>query len=334
MIDVTVIGCGFMGVNHAQAVADHPLLRLSSVVDIDKERAQEVATNHGANAAMTDHASALADADAAVIATPERFHAEQTEDALDHNVHVLVEKPITEETANAEALAARTSESDLVTGVSFILRYDPAYAKAQTAARDGELGNLVSARVKRGIPMQESRRIGERGHPLFYMNIHDIDAILATTEQSVVEVVAFERRGTLEDIDVPDATQALLRFEDGLTSVVEGYGILPNDTPGMIDAVFELYGTEGTANVETPGNTVTVHTNQYDRPDTRHWPVVNDRMDGAVARQIDQFSKAIDGDESMLASVYDGYRTQVIAESVLTSLTEGESVTPEDPGPR
>lgn len=331
---MTVIGCGFMGVNHVRAVAEHPLLRLTSVVDVNEERAREVASDCGAEAALTDHVDALSNADAAVIATPEQFHAQQVEDALDRDVHVLVEKPITKDISVAEELADRTAESNLVTGVSFVLRYDPSYAEAQHTARSNELGTLVSARVKRGIPMQESRRIGERGHPLFYMNIHDIDAILAATDQSISEVVAYERRGALEDIDVPDATQALLRFDEGLTAVVEGYGILPDDTPGMIDAAFELYGTEGTATVETPGNTVTIHTDRYDRPDTRHWPVVNERMDGAVARQIDRFARAIDGDETMLATVYDGYRTQAVAEAIRRSLTEDRPVTPSDPGPR
>jgi UDP-N-acetylglucosamine 3-dehydrogenase len=332
MIDVTVLGCGFMGENHVRAVAEHPSLRLTSVVDVDESRAQNVADQYGANEAVTDYEEALADADATIIATPERFHAEQAITALEEGVHLLLEKPITADLDTARELADRTSASNLVTGVSFILRYDPAYATAQEAAMEGNLGDLVSARVKRGITLEESRRIGARGHPLFYMSIHDIDAVLASTSQSISDVVAFERRGELADVDVPDATQALLRFDGGFTATVEGYGILPDDTPGMIDAAFELYGTDGVASVDTPGNTLTVHADRFDRPDTRHWPVINDRMDGAVAKQVNRFATAVQTDAPMLATVADGYRAQLVAEAMLDSLESGDIIEVDDPG--
>lgn len=337
MIDVTVIGCGFMGENHARAVAEHPGMELASVVDVDEERAETVADEYGANAALTGYEDALADAEAAIVATPEQFHAEQADAAFDRDVHLLLEKPITADLSVAARLAEREREreraADYVTGVSFVLRYDPAYATAQTAARNGDLGDLVAARVKRGITTQESRRVGGRGHPLYYMSIHDIDAILAATDQSVTSVAGFERRGELTDVDVPDATQAVLQFDDGLIATVEGYGVLPNDTPGMIDAAFELVGSAGTATVDTPGNAIELHADGFDRPDTRHWPVVNDRVDGAVARQVARFADAITGGDAMLASIHDGYRAQAIAESIREAIAAETVRSVNDPGP-
>lgn len=316
MTEVTVVGCGFMGEYHARAIDDHPSLTLDAVVDVDEKQADRVGTAFGADRILTDFSSAFEATDAAVIATPEPYHAEQAHAALDSGLDLLLEKPITDDLAEAKKLTDRIDDTSLVTGVSFVLRYDPAYAEVHRLSKNGELGEIVSARAMRGITSEESRRVGPRGHPNFYMSVHDIDAILTGIDASVETVTANERYGELADIGVPDTVQALLTFTNGTTAVVEGHGVLPNDVPGGIVAAFELVGTHGTATTRTPGNTLEVTTGSYDRPDTRHWPVVNGEMDGAVRRQIDRFAKAIAGDREMEATVADGYRAQLVGEAI------------------
>lgn len=327
MIVVSVIGGGFMGENHARAISEHPLLKLDSIVDRDLNRASNLAERFSAKIASNDFEDALDRADAAVVATPESVHAEQANAALDRGVHLLLEKPITESIENARVLSDRTTNVDTITGASFVLRYDTGYARAREAAVNGDLGELVAMRAKRGITIGESRRIGARGHPLYYMNVHDIDALLWCVDSKVKEVQATERRGELSELDIPDATQALLTFENGTIATIEGYGTLPNETPGGIEAAFELTGTRGTATVETPGTVLSTMTETgYDRPDVRHWPIVNGEINGAVAKQIDRFAKAIDGSHEMLASVHDGYRAQLVATAIERAIRTGETI--------
>ena len=323
--DVTVIGVGVMGVNHVHAVSDHPQLNLASVVDLDEQRAEEVADRYGADNGLVDYETALDNADAAVVATPESVHAEQGHAALDRGVDLLLEKPIAETVEEARTLADRAPD-DIVTGASFILRYDPAYVKACRAVTEGELGPVVSVRAQRSITAESSNHRAEhRDHPLFYMNIHDIDAMTWCVDEKVKEVVGIERRGSLEDIDLPDATQALLTFADGTAGVLEGYGVLPPDLPGGIQASLDVVGEDGTASVETPGNAVTVHSGSIDRPDTRHWPVVNDRMDGAVRRQIDRFADTIAGRaDGMAATLETAAEAQIVAETIRQAIQSGE----------
>jgi predicted dehydrogenase len=331
VVSVTVLGCGFMGENHVRAVSEHPTLVLESVVDIDRDRAAEVATEYGANRAFTDYETALDEAEAVIVATPESLHAEQARAALDRDCHLLLEKPLTVELSEAWDLADRATATDVTTGVSFILRYDPGYSGAREAVAEGEIGDPVSVRAKRGVTIEESRRIGGRGHPVYYMNIHDIDAMRWCLDSDVERVRAVERRGELDDVDVPDAMQALFEFENGAIGVLEGYGTLPADTPGQIDAGLDLVGTSGRASVDTPGSTLTVHSNHFDRPDTRHWPVVNGRMDGAVRRQVDQFAAAIDDGGDMLATFEDGARAQTAAAAMKEAAETGESQSVEQP---
>lgn len=324
MVRVTVLGCGRMGENHVRAVADHPTLELESVVDLDEERAESFASQYGANRALTDPAEALDDAEAAVVATPHSAHAEQAHAALDRDCHLLLEKPVATDLDEARTLADRAAGVDATTGVSFILRYDPAYASVREAMANGDLGDPTSVRAKRGLSVAESRRAGARGHPMLYMNIHDIDAMQWCLDADIERVRAVERRGELADLDIPDAIQALYEFADGTVGVLESYGTLPENVPGGIEAALEVLGTDGRATVDTPGSALTIHADHYDRPDTRHWPVINDRQDGAVRRQIDRFADAIASDEDVLATLEDGVRAQEVAVATREAAESGD----------
>jgi predicted dehydrogenase len=175
-------------------------------------------------------------------------------------------------------------------------------------------------RAVRGVTTAESERIGARGHPLYYLSIHDIDAARWCVGTDVEQVTAVERRGELEHLDVPDATNVTLTFTDGTVATVAGYGVLPADTPGGITAGFELVGTRGTASVDTPGTTLAVTGPAgHDRPDVRHWPVINGRMDGAVRRQVDALAAAVAGEGELLASLRDGARAQTVADAALAA---------------
>lgn len=330
MTRVAVIGVGAMGENHAMAIRDHPTLVLDSVVDVDANRADEVAEAFGAEHATTEPDEALKDADAAIIATPSDAHIEPAKKALAADVHLLLEKPVSTDLDAAQSFADRCAETNLVTGVSFILRYESAYAAVREAAAEGDLGDIVAARAMRGIPSSNSRNAGPGDHPLFYMNIHDIDALTWCFGERVVEVTGYQRWGELADVDVPDAHQVLLRFESGATAALEGYSVLPEDIPGGIVAEFELVGTEGTASLTIPSNEIELHTDVYDRPDTRYWPVVNDRMDGAVRRQIDHFADAISGKGKILATVGDGVRAQTVAEAARRAIEGDRPISPAD----
>jgi predicted dehydrogenase len=324
MTDVTVIGCGFMGRNHAHAIADHPTLKLQSVVDIDETTAQEISEQYDASSAYTDYERAIEDADAVVVATPESLHADQARTVLQYDRHLLLEKPITVDTDEAWNLVERASDRESVSGVSFILRYDPGYAGVHTAVTDGDVGDPVSVSAMRGATRNESERIGGRGHPIQYLNIHDIDAMRWCVGSDLSHVEAVERRGELADLDVPDVMHALLTFEDGTIGTLSGCGVLPENTPGGITAEFRLVGTTGTTTVETPGTVFTLNDGtNIDRPDIRHWPLIEGKMGGAVRRQIDAFTDAIEGRGELRASLADGARAQTVADAIRDAAETG-----------
>lgn len=325
-IKITVIGTGYMGEKHVRAVSEHPFLTLDSVVDIDEKRAEQIATKFGATKALTDYELALRRADGAIIATPAEVHLEQAHAAIDNEAAVLLEKPITTEqnTVEARELVERESETDVVTGMSFLRRYMPAFSQAHTAAKNGGLGDIVSVRAMQGGTESTTRRTEGRIHPIHRSTIHDIDMIRWCVDRKITAVCTLESSNVLSDLDVPDATQTLLSFEDGTTGVLESYHALQHP-----QGRFELIGTEETVTITHPSNQLTIGTERYEYPDTSYWPVVNGHIDGCVRKQIDWFAGAIVNDQQMLADIEDGFAAQIVADAILRSIGESGAVTVE-----
>ena len=107
MIRVAVIGAGHMGTLHAEKVValgrDGREIELAGVYDINAARAERLARKFGTQA-TTEASSLLGIADAAIVAVPTVEHYQIVCRALERDCDVLVEKPITADLEQAEAL--------------------------------------------------------------------------------------------------------------------------------------------------------------------------------------------------------------------------------------
>src|SRR5881275_256211 len=106
---VGVVGVGHIGSNHARIYAELPHAEFVAVFDIDPARAAEIAAKYKAKAAesLNEFAEMV---DAASVATPTNAHFPVARDLLARGKHLLIEKPITENSADARDLAQRAAE--------------------------------------------------------------------------------------------------------------------------------------------------------------------------------------------------------------------------------
>ncbi|PYK45172.1 MAG: oxidoreductase, partial [Verrucomicrobia bacterium] len=110
--------------NHARIYAELLHAEFVAVFDIDPARAAEIAAKYNAKATRSlDEFSALVDA--ASVATPTSAHFPVARDLLAHAKHLLIEKPITENTADARELARLAAEKRLVLQVGHVERFNP-----------------------------------------------------------------------------------------------------------------------------------------------------------------------------------------------------------------
>ncbi|MGW4493441.1 Gfo/Idh/MocA family protein [Streptomyces sp. NPDC004376] len=137
-----------------------PRVTVTAVAARDRQRAEKFARTHGIPVVHTGYDALLADpeVDAVYVPLPNGLHAEWTLKALRAGKHVLCEKPLTANRAEAERVAAAAEEayarSGLVVMEAFHYRHHPLAARMRQIVESGELGELrhVEAQVCFPLP--------------------------------------------------------------------------------------------------------------------------------------------------------------------------------------
>jgi predicted dehydrogenase len=124
-IRVAVIGVGYLGKFHAQKYSAMDNVQLVGVADIDRSRAAEVAAGFGTRA-FTDHRDLLSSVDAVSIVVPTESHYAIGLDFLQHDVDVLIEKPMTSTLEQADALIELAESRRRILQIGHLERFNPA----------------------------------------------------------------------------------------------------------------------------------------------------------------------------------------------------------------
>ena len=198
-----VIGVGYLGRFHAQKYRELAGSQLVAVADSYGDAAQKVATELGV-AAVSDFRELLGKVDAVSIVVPTPAHFAVAEVCLEHGVHVLVEKPITETLAQAQTLIDLAKRKGCVLQVGHLERFNPAI---QAAAK------LIS--TPRFIESHRLAPFKQRGTDVSVvldLMIHDIDLIQELVGRPIASIDAVGAPVFSQDIDIANAR---LRFEGG-----------------------------------------------------------------------------------------------------------------------
>jgi len=200
---VVVVGAGYLGQHHARIYSELPETELVGVVDIDEERAREVALRYGSRA-YRDYREILGDADALSIVVPTTDHFDVALNCLRAGKDILVEKPIAATLPQADALIAEAEKMNCILQVGHLERYNP--------------GVIALSR------MIEEPRFIETARRSPFLNrccdvdvtvdlmIHDIDIILSLIPSPVKRIRAFGFSLMTEKID---EARAWMEFENG-----------------------------------------------------------------------------------------------------------------------
>lgn len=198
-----VVGTGSIGKNHARILAELPNCEFTAIYDTNTEMAREMAAKYGARAcASLDEFLSLVDG--ATVATPTPTHFPIGKTLLEAGKHVLVEKPITENTADAQALSKLAQDRKLVLQVGHIERFNPVLS-------------ALESRLSRPRFIEASRLSPYPGRSIdigvvLDLMIHDLEIILHLVKSPVISCDA---------VGVPvlsrgeDIANVRLRFENG-----------------------------------------------------------------------------------------------------------------------
>ncbi|HEY2930174.1 MAG TPA: Gfo/Idh/MocA family oxidoreductase [Acidobacteriota bacterium] len=208
MISLAVIGVGALGEHHARHLASLPNARLAAVVDIQPQRANQVAQSLGVEAA-TDYRVLLDRVQAVSLAAPTRHHADIAVDLLRRGIHVMVEKPMADSLAQADRMVEAAAQGGAILQVGHSERFNPALRAVRPYVKDPRF--FEAHRL--GIFARRSLDIDV----VLDLMIHDLDIIRSLVDSPVRSVHAVGIPILSSRIDIANAR---LEFENGCVANV------------------------------------------------------------------------------------------------------------------
>jgi len=155
LIKVGAIGYGYCGPNLVRNFVENPLSEVVMVADLKKERLAKIKATYP-QVQVTENYREIFDKnlDAVIIATPPTTHYAIAKECLEHGLHVLVEKPITLKSRDAEDLIRLSKQNGLVLMVGHTFEYNAAVHALKDLIDSGELGQIYyvdAARLNLGL---------------------------------------------------------------------------------------------------------------------------------------------------------------------------------------
>lgn len=349
MLKVGVIGIGSISQFHIEPYLENERVELVAFCDLNEERLVEKGKLYGVEKLYTDYKELIgeADIDAVSICTWNNTHAEIAIYALEAGKHVLVEKPLSMTVEEAEAVEEAQKKSGKTLQVGFVRRHGDNAKLLKKFIDYGELGEIYYAKTsclrRLGNPggwFSDVTRSG--GGPLIDLGVHMIDicwymmgkprpvSVSGNTykklgNRSHIENLSFYQAADYDPNlnDVEDLTNAIIRFENGASIMVDVSFTLQLKEDELY---VKLFGDKGGAEMEPElaivtekHNTILNVTPQLDN--------LSFDFNKAFQNEINHFvACCLDGSEN-IAPASDGVQVMRMLTAIYESARTGKEVT-------
>jgi predicted dehydrogenase len=260
IVRVGVVGLG-MGRFHIQHYAKLPAAKVQAICDLDAELLKTTATEFSIPQTFVSFEDLLnnAEIDAVSLAVPNYLHKPMTIAALDRRLHVLCEKPMAMNTAEAVEMRDKVRATGRKFMVHFNQRFRAEHQYIKSLIQADKLGSVYYAtagwRRMRGIPRFGGwfgRKEMSGGGPLIDLGVHMLDlarwlignpkalTVSASTFSFIGQSLALAQK---KHFDVEDLAAALIRFDNGTTLAIEASWALNFEEREKV--YLELSGTRG-----------------------------------------------------------------------------------------
>ena len=249
-----IIGCGMIANFHATALKEVEGARLIGATDVVEESRNALTEKHGGRAfASVEELLANSEVDAVCVCTPTGHHSGPSIQAARAGKHVVVEKPMALNLAQADEVIRAVESGGVKMEVISQLRFSPALHRLRRAIAEGVLGRLVAGDVyMKFYRSQEYYDSGgwrgtwemDGGGALMNQGIHGIDALqhVMGPARSVYGLT----KTLVRNIEVEDTAAAVVEWESGALGVVQG---TTSVYPGYARRM-EISGEQGTIVME------------------------------------------------------------------------------------
>jgi predicted dehydrogenase len=253
-IKVGIIGTGFIGPTHIEAIRRLGFVEVAGVAESSQEAADKKAAELGIPKAFGDYRNMLQDSEIQVIhnCTPNHLHFEINKEIILAGKHVVSEKPLAMNKEESGELLALAQKQGIVHGVNFNYRQYASIQNLHAMIGNGDLGkvNLVHGSYLQDWLLYETDfnwrlapEVGGKSRAVADIGSHWCDTVQFTTGKKIVEVFAdlatvipvrkkarnatstfstqTDAEQEYEDIQIntEDYASVLVRFDDGSRGV-------------------------------------------------------------------------------------------------------------------
>lgn len=307
-VRAAVVGVGHLGRFHSQKLAAlKDKVEFNGLFDLDQKRLEEVAQELKVPTLKTLD-EVVEKADAVIVASSTPSHYEICKKLLSHGKHVLVEKPITQTSEEANELCRLADEKNLVLQVGHVERFNPALMAVRK-----KLKKPLFIECHRLAPFKV--RSTEVDVVLDLM-IHDLDVILSLIDSEPKSVSAVGTPVLTKKIDIANVR---IEFENGAVANVTSSRVSQNT-----QRKFRVFQQDQYLSIDFQSGEVNLLTK------TGEW--VNDELPleaesfslekgDALMEEVSSFIQAVQSGSQPLVSGRDGLRALKLAEEILDDAT-------------
>ena len=283
-LKVAVIGVGGISSVHIKGYLALDNVELYALCDINPDTLARKGEKYGITRLYTDHRKMLEELpeiDMVSVCTWNSAHAECTIDALNAKKHVICEKPMAMNVAQAQAMLKAAKDNDRLLMIGFVRRFGNDAAITKDFIENGYLGDIYYAKAsylrRNGAPggwFGDKERSG--GGPMIDLGVHVIDLVrylMGGPQPVSVYGATFNKLGDFSDVkavktgayksetggehifNVEDLACAMIRFDNGAVLYIEASFTLHTQDPA---GDVELFGTK--AGVKIGANDVKIAT--------------------------------------------------------------------------
>ncbi|WP_017296502.1 Gfo/Idh/MocA family protein [Nodosilinea nodulosa] len=310
-----LVGAGGIAQAYAQAFEKSAVAELMGVADVRSEAAAAMAESAGCQSFTSYEAMAEAlDLDAVVICTPPVTHREIGVYFLRRQIHVLCEKPLSIKGEDARAMRTVAQEAGVILTMASKFRYVDDVIKAKSIVESGILGQIVlfenafTARVDMANRWNANPAISGGG-VLIDNGTHSLD-IMRYFLGPLAEVQVVEGK-RIQGLPVEDTVRIFAKNHSGIMGNID----LSWSINKELDYYIRIYGSQGTISVGWKES-------KYRQSSSSEWIVFGQGYNKvqAFGSQIDNFSRAIWGQETLLITADDGVASVDAVEAAYRAL--------------
>jgi 1,5-anhydro-D-fructose reductase (1,5-anhydro-D-mannitol-forming) len=303
---------------------------IAGVMSSNAERGQKYAAEFGIPLATTSLDKLLEVCDAVYVATTNDLHYGQVLAAATAKKHVLCEKPLALNLAEAREMVAACKAAGVVMGTNHHLRNAATHRAMRDAVASGGIGRPLFARVCHAVYLPEHLQGWRIKDPktgagvAMDITVHDSDTLRFVLGDEPEAATAMIQHAGMGSGEIEDGVLGVIRFRSGLLAhVFDAF------TCRYTRTAFEVHGTEGSlfgdnCMTQRPVGTVTLR-------DARGETALPLDHENLYERSLRAFHAAIRGSGAPAATGEDGVRSMACALAVLEAARKG-CETKVDPG--